>query len=257
MKRILLIVLCVNLMISCRKEETPDPAPPATPAPVTPAPTGTLTGKVSHYDQFGTEYTTGLNTTSVTIEGKNSTTTTDEDGRYTFTGVLSGTYTLVFQKPGCGTTKLQDIIFKATDLTEYNSKIADIPVFSISSAYAKDTSWYTGTLNGIYYNANTLPVNSKATIVAIVGESPNTTISDPRSYYNYATASIANTLDFNRFLSYSLLKDTYLFMKDSTIFIKIYPVSTTGASYFDNKLKKPIYTAFGNAFPTTFTFVVK
>jgi hypothetical protein len=253
MKRLLLTLSCLAVFAMCKKEKNSDSIEPE-PTPV--VPTSNLKGKVNQYDQYGVPYTTGLNTTTVSIEGKTISTVTDTSGKYVLTGITSGTYTLVYKKAGCGLIKLDKAIYKAGDTATFNPKIADIPNFSISNAYVKDTSWFSGTLAGIYYNASTLVQNSNVTLVAILGKSANLTISNPTSYDNYATASLINTLDFNRFSSYDLLKQTYSFKKNDVVFVKIYPVATTGASYFDNTLEKPVYTAYGSPYPTLFTLII-
>ncbi|MES2681503.1 MAG: carboxypeptidase-like regulatory domain-containing protein [Bacteroidota bacterium] len=244
MKRLLFFTLLAGFLFSCKKEVGPseEPQPPAT--------TGNLSGYVNQYDQFGVRYVTGLNTTTVTIDSTDAVCVTDQNGHYSFANVGSGIYTVIFKKPGAGTVKIIDLNYKFTDSTTYNVSLADIPAFSISSAYLKDTSWFNGTLPGIYYKANTAPVNSKATVVAIVGKSPNITLADPLSYIKFSPASLVNTTDYNRFLSYAFLSQSYGFKKDSVIFVKIYPVATTGASYYDNAVKKPIYTAYGTPYPT-------
>lgn len=242
MKRLILLITCISILSSCKKEE-PEPEP-------TPITTGNLKGKVSHYDQFGVLYTGNLNTTTVSVVGRNVQTVTDANGFYNFAEVSSGTYTLTFKKPGCGQATIQDIYYKYTDTTNYNTAIADIPNFSISNAYLKDTSWFSGTLGGIYYNANTSPANNKATLVAVIGKSPNINLANPMSYLNFAQTSLINTLDYGRFLSYTFLSQTHKFKKDSIIYLKIYPVAALGAFYIDNQLNRPVYSAFGTPYPT-------
>ena len=254
MKKAVLAILCIFALSACKKEDKQvEPAIPQTPVIAT----GNLKGKVYHYDQFGTAYTNGLNTTTVSIEGKNYATITDTAGRFTISGVSSNTYTLIFKKPGCGMIKLEDIEYKVEDTLTYTAGVADIPVFTISSAYAKDTSWFSNTLDGIYYNASTNPVNKNASVVAIIGKSPKIDIANPSSYLNYATVSLVDTTEFNRFFSYSLLKFTYTFKKDSMLYMKIYPVATKAASYLNNKSNTLIYTAYGTPYPTVFTFNVQ
>lgn len=253
MKKSALIALCLLWLFACKKdkqtEDTPDVIVP-------PAATGSLSGTVSQYDQFGVMYTSGLNTTTVSMEGKTTSTVTDEQGKYSFSGVTSGTYTLVFKKNGCGLIKKPNAIYKAGDTLSFNAQVADIPVFSITTAYVKDTSWFSGTLAGIYYNAAASVNNPKASMVAILGKSAAIDIANPASYLNYATLSRIDSLDFNRFQSYPLLKQSYSFKKDSLVYVKIYPVSSTGASYFDSKLEKPVYTAYGSPYPTIFTLTI-
>lgn len=246
-------LLVLFLAGSCKKEDPKEPEVPVTPQ----TPTGNIHGRVTHYGQFGTTYTTGLNNTTVSIEGQNFTTITDATGDYTISGVKSNTYTLVFAKPGCGIIKKQDIVYTAGDTASYNAGVADLPTFTLINAYIKDTLWFSNTLAGIYCNASVSPANNEARVVAIFGKSPNITLADPLSYLNYATASPLNIPDFYRFFSYPLLKDTYGFKKDSVLYLKIYPISSKGASYFNNKLNTLVYTAYGNAYPGTFTIAVK
>jgi len=248
MKRTFVFLAFTCVLFSCKKESGPSEEP-------APATTGNLSGYVNQYDQFGLRHTSGLNTTTVTIDSTDAVCVTDQNGHYSFSNVGSGIYTLIFKKPGAGTVKIIDLDYKFSDSTTYNVSLADIPAFSISSAYLKDTSWFGGTLPGIYYNANTSPVNSKATVVAIVGKSPNLTLADPLTYIKFSQASLINTIDYNRFLSYTFLSQSYGFKKDSVIYVKIYPVATTGASYYDNAVKKPVYTAYGTPH-STFTITM-
>lgn len=246
MKKLLLFCAIFGLITACKKED---------PEPEKPVITGTLKGRVIRYDQFGAAYTDNPGVT-VNISGKGLSTVTDQQGNYAFYDMSSGTYTLTFQKNGCGAGILQDLRYKFTDTSNFNVSMADIPTFGITNAYVKDTTWFSGSLSGIYYNANTQPSNNKATLVAIVGKKPGMTIDDPLSYVNFGTTSLINTQDYGRFLSYQFLSQSLKFKKDSVIYVKIYPVSAVGASYIDNQLNRPIYTAFGTAFPTTFTFTM-
>lgn len=254
MKRLLIILLFAGILSACKKEKQSSDTPDLTPTPATT--TGNLKGSVFHYNQFGNPYTSGLNTTTVTVEGKQFSAITDDQGKYTLSAVPSGTYTLVFNKPGCGLIKKQNTIYKSGDTASVNAELSDFPTFSISTAYAKDTSWYNGLLSGIFYNANTSPFNTKATVVAIIGKSANLNIANPSSYLNYASTSLADSLDFNRFQSYQLLQQSYSFKKDSTVYIKVYPVSTRASWYFDSKLQKPVYTSYGTPYPTVFTVTI-
>lgn len=246
MKKLLPLCLLLSLFIACKKED---------PGPEQPVITGTLKGRVIRYDQFGTAYNDNPGVT-VNIAGKGLSTVTDQQGNYAFSDMSSGTYTLTFRKTGCGDAVLQDIRYKFTDTSNFNVAMADQPTFSIATAYVKDTTWFSGSLSGIYYNASAQPANSKATLVAIVGKKPDLTIADPLSYVNFGTPSLISTQDYGRFLSYQFLSQSLKFKKDSIIYVKLCPVSAIGASYIDNQLNRPVYKAFGAAFPTTFTFTM-
>jgi hypothetical protein len=245
MKRIGIVIISITLLVSCKKEKKTVDENPVTPD----ATSGNLKGTVTQYNQFGVTYTTGLNTTTVSIDSINVSSVTDENGRYSFANISNGKYSLSFKKPGCGLIKMFDINFNFKDTTTYNAGIADIPTFSLLNGIVKDTAWFSTTLPGIYYTANSLPINNKATAVAIVGKNTNINLEDPLSYIKFSPASLINTLDYGRFLSYNFLSQSYGFKKDSVIYVKIYPVANTAASYYNNKIKKPVYTAHGSSLP--------
>jgi hypothetical protein len=251
MKRSVIVFLCLLVFFACKKDKEPEKEPPVQ-QPVT----GPLKGRVTHFDQFGTPYNHGLNTTTVSIEGRSFTAITNTEGFYSLESVPSGTYTLRFEKPGCGMIKKENVIFNFRDTTTYNTGVADLPDFSVQQAYAKDTSWFSGSLSGIYYHAGSSPQHSMATVVAIIGKTPAIDLADPGSYLNYASPSVIRNSDFNRFFSYPWLKETYGFKTDSMLYLKIYPVAALAASYFDNQLNVPVYTAYGSPYPTVFTLKI-
>jgi hypothetical protein len=254
MKQIYLISILFLLFTACKKKETPEPEPPA---PL-PAPTsGPISGKITHYDQYGVAHTSGLNNTTVSLEGKNIQATTNENGRYTLSDVPAGTHTMVISKPGTGLIKMQSIVYKIGDTISYNAAVADKPDFLITSAYVKDTTWFTTQVPGLYYKAVSTSTNVKASAVAIIGKTKDLTIADPSSYVNYAPASeVSKKDDYNRFMSYAFLRDTYGFIKKDTIYVKIYPVASEASGYIDGKLSKPVYTAYGQAHSTLFKLVM-
>jgi hypothetical protein len=250
-KFILSTTLLITLLYSCKKEE------PKTPTPTPVNPTGDIRGRVNHFDQFGEAYTSGLQNATVSIEGSNKSGFTDASGNYTLSRVSAGTYTLLFSKTGCGSVKKDNVYYSPTDTLKYDADLADIATFQLSTAYVKDTTWFSGNLTGIYYHASSSVANNNASVVAIIGKTNMLDIENPGTYLNYANASLLDSTDFNRFFSYSLLKDTYTFQKDSVLYLKIYPVSTKGSSYFDANNGTIVYTAFGMPYPTTFTILVK
>jgi hypothetical protein len=254
MKKLIFLFAFILIFGTCKKKPEPEPEPLA-PVPVPTS--GPISGKVKYYDQYGATYTTGLNNTTVSIDGQNTQAITNESGRYTLNDVPAGTYTLTFTKPGCGLIKMQGIVYKIGDTISYNAAVADKPAFAITNAYVKDTSWFSTAIPGIYYKAYSNSTDAKATAVAIIGRSKDLNIADPTSYENFAPAvEISKSTDYNRFISYTFLRDTYDYWTGQTIYVKIYPVSAIAASYIDGKLSKPVYTAFGAAFPTTFTLAM-
>jgi hypothetical protein len=253
MKRIIPLFICVLVLFSCKKDTQKEPDSVLPPKEVT----GSISGKINHYDQFGTLYTSNLNTTTVSIEGNGFLAVTDAQGRYSIKGVSSSTYTLLFEKPGCGLIRKENITYNINDTVTYNASLADIPTFSLDMVYAKDTSWFSSTFKGIYYGASTSVQNKRAMVVAIIGKTQSLDIDDPTTFLNYAAASRADTADFQRFFSYSLLKDTYTFKKDSILYMRIYPVSTIGSSYYSIKYSTPVFSAHGAPYPTLLSLTIQ
>lgn len=253
MKYLPLLAIILFFATCKKKPDSPEPEPEPTPAPTS----GNISGKVTRLDQFGKQYANGFANVLVSLQGTTIQSSTDTSGHYTLQNVSAGTYTISFSNGDVGATKIQSIIYKVGDNVLYNAVMADLPTFSVNSAYVKDTAWFNTNIPGIYYRAYASTSNTNAATVAIIGKSANLSIGVPGSYDNFAPVSVVgNVSDYNRFLGYTFMKDSYGYLSGDTIYIKIYPVAKESAGYTDPKLSKTVYTAHGNAFVPSFSLTL-
>lgn len=241
------------LLFACRKKEDPLPEP----EPVLKDTAGVISGMVKQVTAFNETYTLSPTGTKVTLLPEGRTTMVEANGLYKFNTVAAGTYTLQFEKQGCGTILIPDLIYKPGDQGNFDVSLADLPTFSISAATVLDTTWFSSQIPGIYFRASTTETNTNASAVAIISNTGTPVITDLSSYQNYATVSpLSKTGDYNRFMSYAFLKDTYGYVKGQVLKIRIYPVAATNGSYIIPKENRPLFTAHGSPFPVTFTIAV-
>jgi hypothetical protein len=246
MKKTILVIFCLTALAACKKEKVEGPEGPAgtngTGIP------GTITGKVTQYDQSGATYTTGLNTTTVEIQGSNYTTTTDVNGNYTLTNVMPGTYNISYIKIGCGFWQQQQITFAGNGTYYSNGSVLEKATYTFNNATIKDSLVFSN--HKIYFTVNLASsINTKGGLV-ISGTNSNPDITDPTSYKNVNSFSIPpNTSTFQFLLGTAFTGTTYY---------KIYPYPNApfASSYYDLPLNKPIYTAYGTPLPTTYSITI-
>lgn len=256
-KLVIPAVLVLTVFVACKKDAEPQPEPE--PTPITPVvDTGAwIVGKVNLYDAFGNKQDSTAGSATVKIEETGNIVTTDIKGNYILKGVKTGTYTLTYSKANYGTIKTQGLIYKVGDKGNYDADMAMLPAYTLNSAYVKDTTWFTTPISGLYYKAYSAETNSNTAAVAIISSTPNPSIANPSSYqYDMPVSLLNKASDYSRFVSYSFLKDNYEIFKNTKLYIKIYPVASRASFYNDLKLKRPVYTAYGEALPTTFTITV-
>ena len=103
---VLLPVVLIFTISSCTKTGPEGPAGPLS--------TGTLTGYITIYDQYGYKVPGDISGVSVSIPGlAGDTITTTAAGAYTFNNLKTGIYNLVYARPGCGTVLANDVSFLA------------------------------------------------------------------------------------------------------------------------------------------------
>jgi|GEM_PF-1341675 len=256
MKKTLLALCCVAALISCKKTAGPEGPQGATgpqgPAGNSNAGTGIITGNVKQYDQYAVQYTIGLNTTTVSIDGTTITTTTDASGNYTLSNLAAGIYDISYEKPSGGLTKQQQIVCPGTGKLFNGSSIYDKPTFAINYASLKDT-----TISGTHYQKlyiTLTPDTKKRNIIVVYGKTSAIDLADPSSYLHILGLTVNNT-SYSANLSYSN-PQTNNFPSGSTMYAKIYPSSGLSSGYYDYVINKEVYTAYGTPFPNTFSIVM-
>jgi hypothetical protein len=252
MKKTIFCICALMALVSCKKEKIEGPAGPQGPAGNNGnVPSGAIAGKVRQYDQHGIEYTTGLNTTTVSLEGTTMSSVTDVTGNYTISNVPPGVYNLAITKPGAGLIKQEQVTFPGNGTLFNSNNVSDLPSFTLSNGYIKDTTFFGNTQVKVNFN---LPAANKARAVALVfGSSPAVDIANNASYsvLNQLTVSANSSVVQSQFGMGG--SGFNAFPAGSTVYVKIYPVSVTGNSYYNYINDRNVYTSYGTPFPTTFT----
>lgn len=250
MKKTILLLCCLaTAFSSCKKETIEGPQGPQGPAGANgTANPGTITGKVRQFDESGNEYKTGLNTTTVSVDGSTLSTITDATGSYTFNNVPAGVYALSFVKNGAGLVKITQITLPGNGTVYGSPKIADNASFVFTSALAKDT---------IIFGSKTVFVKmiypmlaNRQNVATVLSKSPEIDLADPSSY-EVVLINALETGSTERAIAFNLNADLFsTFEIGSQVYIKTYPIALTNYSYFDAARNETIYTSYGAPFPT-------
>ena len=257
MKRTILSIFCITaLAVSCKKEKVEGPQGPAgtngTNGINGSSSPGTLAGKITQYDQNGIPYTTGLNTTTVSIDGTSYSTVTDTSGKYTISNVPPGIYDLELKKTGAGLVKIKQIIFPGNGTLYNNSSVGDKPTYIITNGYVKDS--IVGSITQIAVQVNLAPANNGREILLVFGKTPNIDLGDESTFktVNYLfvppnQSSISNVSSMLNSGPYSY------FPGGSIVYVKVYPLNPAVTGYYDQIIGQFIYTGYGTPMATTFT----
>ena len=241
MKKLLILITCVAVFTQCKKEKPKDPEP--VPSAYT-APTGSITGKVTQYDQYNNTYTVGLNNTTVSLFGTSYSTVTDALGHYTLTNIPQGIYSIATDKPGCGTYQTQQISFVGNGTLYHDSYTCDKATYTFNSGSVIDS------VGNLLITVNLNPVNNPLGVIVIYGTSGNLNLSDPNSYSALLQYSIpANKSTYRK-------QDNFSNLPSGLIYAKIYPSPyyTSGSMYHDVPSGKNYYVSYGTPIATTYTF---
>ncbi|MBL7922197.1 MAG: carboxypeptidase regulatory-like domain-containing protein [Bacteroidia bacterium] len=252
MKKLVLSILFISVLTACKKEKVIGPEGPQGPQGSSGNGTpGTITGKITQYDQTGSTYTTGLNTTTVEIQGTNYSAVTDASGSYTLNNVMPGTYNILVNKPGCGTMQKQQVSFPGNGTYYLNTSILEKPTYSFISA-SVDTfkvSPSSSTYNLKFtINATTSTIARGALI--LIGQNNTIDVNDPLSY-EYANINPITMSATSQFTyGFGGLHGTY--------YIKIYPHAQifNGGVYYDVATDKQKYYSYGTPLTPTYSVTI-
>lgn len=198
------------------------------------------------------ELTTGLNTTTVSIENSSFSALTNATGNYSLTGLPAGVYDLVFSKPGCGISKLQQIICPGAGTLYQGGYLTDKPSYTFNSGVVKDTVMSSMNLIKIkiYYAAD--PKNRGA--ITIIGDNANLDLGNPATYKQSVAFSLAansTSSQINTSYGTELINN---YPSGTTLYAKVYPYSN--GNYYDFISGDNVYTGYGTPLPTTFTLTI-
>lgn len=253
MKNLLLPIFCLSAILSsCKKETVEGPQGPQGPAgPGGSAPSGTLAGKAKQYDEFGVEYTSGLNTTTVSVDGTNMSAVTDASGNYSIPNVPPGVYNLSFTKPGAGLYKATQVTFPGNGVLYNTASVVDKATTIISTAMVKDTMFFS--TPQIKFQLTCPPISKSRAFMLVFGKTANIDLAVPSSYnaiYVINLSSGSTGINSTTNISGS---NYNAFSSGSAIYVKVYPIATSYSGYYDAAIDENVYTTYGTPFPTTFT----
>jgi hypothetical protein len=240
------------LFFSACKKDVTGPAGPQGP-PGT-AYTGSITGFVSLYDQYGTKQTTNIANINVSIDNTTKTSLTDNSGKYSFSNLSTGSYSLSITDSLYGADKVQNIAL-LTGQSNHDVKLSAIPTFSLTTVTAIDT--IQASVNYVKVRG-TIAADTKAREVVVFFGSSSTVSSVPANYVlSYSKAITANSTSFFILVPVSDLYGAGL-TTGSTAYFSVYPAAVSFAStstYEDLNTGKTVYNAIGTS-PLTANAVI-
>ena len=228
-----LLMALMIVISSCTKTGPPGPLS-----------TGTLTGYITIYDQYGFKVPGDLSGVSVSIPAITSdTSTTNAAGSYTINNLKTGVYNLVYTRAGCGTVLANDVSFLGGGTIYRNQAMSLIPSFALLNVNDTIETYLTDT--GILIRGVDT-INGAARQYIIFGSTSSGVSSTPGTYqYNSSIETIkAGAGTFSTFLTSQELTDAGLTAGTTAYFIA-YPYGTNQPTYIDPATGKTIYTALG------------
>lgn len=248
MKKLAIILLCIGVLIQCKKKEDaqPEPEPPST---------GSIKGKVTQFDQFGSTYSVGLNSLTVSVVGTNYSTVTDASGNYRLDYIPAGIYTLAFDKSGCRQYQVQQVNFPGDGEMYKNISISDYSTITFNSASIKDTIYMSTKRLKITINLN--PISKEIGYAVIFSQIGTPDIFDAATFSNiivsFPFGVLPNQSSHTTYYPSSLSAGTY--------YAKIYPYvknsSIDVTRYYDYASSKYIYIGHGTPIPTVYTVTIQ
>ncbi len=249
------------IMMSCSKSgPTGATGPSGGNGPAGPALTGTVTGYVDLYDQYGDLLSpgNGVKITIPTMASVNDTTIVD--GMYTIPGLSTGVYEIDFSKTNYGSTKINSFGFTGggTQYIAAHMQMTQPPIFTLATTSALTAT--SNTVSSQVAMAVTMAAtDTKMRKVAVFYSNAATVSSTPGNYMGWSAITIpANTTTANMNLSSSATFYPSGLSSGTTAYFIVYPISyNTGAStYPDPATGKTVFNNLNTASSFTATAVI-
>ncbi len=228
---------------ACQKDVIGPAGPQGAPGPTY---TGSITGFVSLYDQYGTKLSTNVSNIKVSIDNTTTTALTDNMGKYSFLNLPTGSYSITIIDSAYGTARVQNIGL-LTGQNNHDIKLSAIPTFALGSVTAVDTI-----SGGISYVKvrGTVTADAKGRELAVYFGTTASVSSAPANYsLLYSKAINSNLTSFSVLVPVSDLYGAGL-TTGSTAYFAVYPAAVAYASssyYEDLSTGKFIYNAVGTS----------
>lgn len=248
MKKLAITFLIIGIFFQCKKKDEPQPEPVGQTSGIT---NSTIVGKVSQYDQFGLIKTSGLNTTTISINTSSSSTVTDALGNYTINNVPEGSYTLTSKSPSCRAVSNYSVVLSKNSVKALDISMCDTATYTFTSCLVRDSLIAAINTHYTYMKIGLTPLTGKAGVLVLFGSNQNVNIKDPNSYFDLITFQIpANVSTYDKYLANAL--------PSGTTYLKIYPLpynSLPIGQYYMVDSNKYMFLSNGDAIPGVYTVV--
>jgi hypothetical protein len=234
--------MAATILNSCSKPNDGSQGPQG---PSGPAYTGTLSGHVDLYDQYGSQILNSksarvvlYNSSNVVIDSVNA----DSTGAYSFSKISTGIYTLAFRDTGYGQQLHQNFQFLGGGDLNVDGKISRIPNFNITGVTIDSINHTTGNvILTCSVNADT-----KTRTLLIFASGSSSVSSDPANYLAVISQTIkANATSVVIQFPLNTLYNVGL-TSGSTAYFAIYGATanySSASNYEDYTTGRTIYTA--------------
>lgn len=244
-----LTIALLFVFVSCTKTGPQGPTGANGPAgPAGPVLTGTLTGHIDLYDEYGGEQYGNATAAKVYLYNASGTTildstNADSAGIYTINNISTGIYTMLFTDPGYGSLMRIPFQFVGGGTVYSDAKISQIPDFFVSAVNADSINH---TTSNIIINCTLSSSSTKARELLVFIGSTASVSSNPATYLSVFPVSIG--LNTTTVVIKIPLTEIYnsILTSGSMPYFAIYGATNgynTTSEYEDISSGKTIYTA--------------
>ena len=253
-RTLLLVMLALVALLyigGCAKDGATGPSGPT--GPGGPVLTGSLTGYITAYDQYGFKVAADQSGVLLTIDNTTDSAITDGSGKYTFANLQTGTYSMSISKSGYASNRVQDFGYVGGGTTLRNASISRPPYFGLVNL--NDTIENT-IANGpgiLIRGTDTADTTPRSFIV--FGNTSSTVSSAPTNFMFYNSGTIkAGFSAFSLYVTSRELNEAGI-ASGSTVYFAVYPIASAQLSYTDLATGRPFFIAIGTT-PTTLSAIV-
>ncbi|MBL7932727.1 MAG: hypothetical protein JNL60_12535 [Bacteroidia bacterium] len=248
-KHILNIFICLLMFTACKKTGPDGPVGDQGPAgfPGSQA-TGTISGKITQFDEFAAELKTHLNTVTVSVKGTTLSAVTDETGVYTISSVPPGVYVLEFKGEKTQTSMFHGLSCAGKGIVYCHLSISEKPSWTFTNMLIKDSLQ----THNIVISSAITPASSTAqrNYMILFSKDKNSSNLDPLSYDKAAFISGPSASIYYG----SSMLPTY--PSGTNYYARIYSVTSPDTWYLDPGTKRKVYYSVGDTPSEIFTLVV-